>query len=192
MQAQTRHQDTVIVVPDRTWRQFKRLQEAFEDSRAVKFSYFDGTIEILMPSEAHDLFSRIIFLLISQYCLEKQIQFIPVGSADRERDGVVFVQPDESFYVGSRKSAPDLAIEVVFTGGNETKLPKYQALEIPEVWFWEDGVFKLYRLFEGEYKSIQQSEIEGFENLNVQTLSRCVLIGETDMLGAIAELKRSL
>lgn len=192
MKTQTIAQSRIISIPDRTWAQFKLLQQAFENSQAVKLSFFQNTIEISMPSEAHDLFSRIIFFLIGIYCLEKQIQFVPTGSADREKEGEVSLQPDESFYVGKRKTIPDLAIEIVFSSGNESKLSKYQALEIPEVWFWEDGVFALYRLFEGEYRKIQRSEIVGLEDLDITILNRCVLIAETDMLSAVAELRRSI
>lgn len=145
-----------------------------------------------MPSESHDLFSRIILFLIGHYCLERRVQFIPTGSADREREGIVSLQPDESFYVGERRAIPDLAIGVVFTSGNESKLSRYQALEIPEVWFWEDGVFTLYRLFEGNYRKIQRSEIPGLQDLDIQLLSRCALLAETDMLGAIDELRKSI
>ncbi|GAP95366.1 Uma2 family endonuclease [Leptolyngbya sp. NIES-2104] len=192
MKTQIRAQLNTISIPDRTWAQFKLLQQAFENSRNVKLSFFENTIGISMPSEAHDLFSRIILFLIGIYCLEKQLQFIPVGSADREREGVAFLQPDESFYVGERKAIPDLAIEIVFSSGNESKLPRYQALELPEVWFWEDGVFALYRLSEGRYRKIQRSEILGFEDLDIATLSRCVLVAETDMIGAISEFRRGL
>ncbi|MEP0919447.1 Uma2 family endonuclease [Leptolyngbya sp. DQ-M1] len=183
-------QSRIISIPDRTWNQFKLLQQAFEVSHA-KLTYFANTIEIFMPSEPHDLFSRIILFLMGHYCLERRVQFIPTGSADREREGIVSLQPDESFYVG-RKAIPDLAIEVVFTSGNESKLPRYQVLEIPEVWFWEDGVFALYRLFEGNYRKIQRSEIPGLQDLNIQLLSRCILTAETDMLGAIDELRKAI
>ncbi|HTL89402.1 MAG TPA: Uma2 family endonuclease, partial [Leptolyngbya sp.] len=43
-------------------------------------------------------------------------------------------------------------MEVVFTSGNEGKLTRYQALGVPEVWFWEDGVLKLYHLRETGYQ----------------------------------------
>ena len=40
-----------------TWAQFEHLQQGFEDTRGVKLSYCDGTIEILMPGVAHELFN---------------------------------------------------------------------------------------------------------------------------------------
>lgn len=190
MKTQKIAQSRIISIPDRTWAQFKLLQQAFENSQAVKLSFFQNTIEISMPSEAHDLFSRLIFFLIGIYCLEKQIQFIPTGSADREKEGEVSLQPDESFYVGDRKTIPDLAIEIVFSSGNESKLPKYQALEIPEVWFWEDGVFALYSFVNGSYQRISRSRI--LEALDIELLTRCMLMAETNDLEAIATFRQEL
>jgi hypothetical protein len=44
----------------RTWEQFKHLQKGFENTRGVRLFYYNGTIEILMPGEAHELFKSII------------------------------------------------------------------------------------------------------------------------------------
>ncbi|MEM6520792.1 MAG: hypothetical protein AAF892_18895 [Cyanobacteria bacterium P01_D01_bin.71] len=37
-------------------------------------------------------------------------------------------------------------IEVVVTSGGIDKLEGYRRLAVTEVWFWEDGVLKLYHL----------------------------------------------
>jgi Uma2 family endonuclease len=72
----------------------------------------------------------------------------------QEREGEVSLQADESYCFGKSKSIPDLAIEIVFTSGGVNKLQRYQILGVPEVWFWEDGVFNLYRLREDGYAQI--------------------------------------
>uniref|UniRef100_UPI0019507C45 Uma2 family endonuclease n=1 Tax=Spirulina sp. CCY15215 TaxID=2767591 RepID=UPI0019507C45 len=80
---------------------------------------------------------------------------------------------DESYCFGESKPRPDLAIEVIFTSGNPNKLERYQLLQIPEVWFWEDGVFSLYRLGDRGYKRISSSEIPELTTLDLELLSRC-------------------
>jgi Uma2 family endonuclease len=45
------------------------------------------------------------------------------------------------FNFSPSKPTPDLVIEVVFTSGGIKKLNLYPSLNIPEVWFWQDGVF---------------------------------------------------
>ncbi|WP_368011718.1 hypothetical protein [Laspinema palackyanum] len=78
------------------------------------------------------------------------IEFIPIGNATRESEtkGVCF-EPDESYYIGDRKSHPDLAIELVITRGNPKKLEKYKRFEITEVGLWENNQLALNR-FRGE------------------------------------------
>ncbi|NEO02578.1 MAG: Uma2 family endonuclease, partial [Moorea sp. SIO3I7] len=65
-------------------------------------------------------------------------------------------------------------IEVVFTSGNQSKLNRYQALGVPEVWFWEDGVFALYHLRSDGYEKISQSEV--LPDLDIDLLSRCLMM----------------
>lgn len=42
------------------WAQFQLIQQGCEQTSGARLSYFDGTIEILMPGQAHETFSRII------------------------------------------------------------------------------------------------------------------------------------
>ncbi|MEG4861396.1 Uma2 family endonuclease [Microcoleus sp. K1-B6] len=82
----------------------------------------------------------------------------------------------------------DLSIEVVFTSGNESKLNRYQALGVPEVWLWEDGVFCLYHLRSHGYEKIDQSEI--LPDLDINLLSRCLLIASR--VEAVQEWRRGI
>jgi len=41
-----------------------------------------------------------------------------------------------------------------------TNLARYQALGVPKVWFWKDGVLTLHHLGTGGYEQIQQSELD--------------------------------
>jgi Uma2 family endonuclease len=100
--------------------------------------------------------------------------------------------PDESYCIGEPKPTPDLSIEIIFTSGNTSKLAKYRALDVPEVWFWEDGVFALYHLNGNEYQRIQCSQIPALEALDLELLSRCVLMAETDELEAVAAFRRGM
>jgi hypothetical protein len=47
-------------------------------------------------------------------------------------------------------------------------------------------------LFDDGYQAVESSLIPGLENLDIQLLSRCVLIAETDMQAAAAELKKGI
>jgi hypothetical protein len=58
--------DVRTIQRGKTWAQFEYLQKGFEDTRGVKLFYYHGTIEILMPGAVHELFKKIIAILIGE------------------------------------------------------------------------------------------------------------------------------
>jgi Uma2 family endonuclease len=181
-----------IVHSGHTWEQFKLIQRGFEGFPGVRMFYHDGTVEILMPGRDHEMFASFIGYLVMTFLLTKGIRFKPTRSMTQEKTGVVSVQADESYCIGELKPIPDLSIEVVFSSGGEGKLARYQALEVAEVWFWEDGVFSLYHLREGEYERSDRSELTGLQELDIELLSRCVMMAETDEGAAVEEFRRAI
>jgi Uma2 family endonuclease len=184
--------DQRIVHSGITWQQFKLIQSGFGDTRNVRLFYYNNTVEIIMPGRDHEFFSRLIGFLLGLFCIESGIEFEPLGSTTQERDGEASAEPDESYCFGASKPTPDLVIEVIFTSGSIKKMNLYRALNIPEVWFWEDGVFSLYRLQESEYERINQSNIPELSPLDMELLTRCVLIAQTSRLEAANTLRNAL
>ncbi|MDX2230366.1 MAG: Uma2 family endonuclease [Leptolyngbyaceae cyanobacterium bins.349] len=184
--------DQRILLSSRTWEQFQLIQQGFADSPGVRLGFYDGEIEILMPGREHEVFKGIIALLMGIFFEVNNIEFEPTGSMTQEKPGLVSAEADESYCIGTSKPTPDLVIEVVFTSGGAMKLRRYQALGVPEVWFWQDGVFTLYRLRESGYEQISQSEIAELATLNLELLTRCVLTGETSRLEAIRQFRAGL
>ncbi|MEA5471485.1 Uma2 family endonuclease [Spirulina sp. 06S082] len=184
--------DRSIVHYSITWQQFKLIQAGFAESRNIRLSYYDNTIEILMPGRDREFFKTIIGMLLELFCLEKNIEFEPLGSTTQERENEVSLEPDESYCFGESKPRPDLAIEVIFSSGSANKLKRYQVLGIPEVWFWEDGVFSLYHLRDRDYEKIERSEISELATLEIELLSRCVLIAQTSRLEAANTFRNAL
>jgi Uma2 family endonuclease len=168
------------IVLQGSWEQFKLIQQASQDSPGVKLFFYEGTIEILMPGFQHEKFSEIIGYLVTTFLLSQGIDFIPSGSVTQEREGTTSAQADKSFCLGGAKPIPDLSIEVIFTSGNINKLARYQALGVPEVWFWEDGVLTLHHLRVNGYEQIECSELPGLQQLDIDLLRRCILMAETD------------
>jgi Uma2 family endonuclease len=125
--------------------------------------------------EPHEMFKKIIAILLEAYFFEMDINFIPVGSTTRENEtrGASF-EPDESYYIEVKKEHLDLAIELVITSGGKNKLERYKRFNITEVWFWENNQLSLYRLREDNYESIPSSIL--LPELNLDLLVRCVLM----------------
>jgi Uma2 family endonuclease len=177
--------DQRIVCSGRSWAQFKLIQKGFESAPRIRLSYFEGTIEILMPGREHEIFSWIMGHLVGIFLAKKGIFFVPTAAMTQEKEPEVSVQADQSFCIGSAKPIPDLSIEVVFTSGGVQKLAKYQALGVPEVWFWQDGVLALYHLQSSGYEQVERSQLEGLQDLEIDLLKRCIAIAETDVGSAI-------
>lgn len=184
--------DQRIIHHARTWDQFKLIQKGFEDSPGVRLFYYNGTVEILMPGQNHEFFSRFIGYLVMTFLFAKGIRCKPTGSMTQEKEGVSSVQADESYCIGGSKPIPDLSLEVIFASGGVSKLARYQALGVSEVWFWEDGVFALYHLHGSGYKRIERSQLSGLEDLDIALLTRCVLMAETDEIAAVNEFRKAL
>ncbi|WP_107666739.1 Uma2 family endonuclease [Cyanothece sp. BG0011] len=157
------------------WQQFKDIKMLIEQQPGVKISYLDGVIELITLGEQHETIKSIIAILLGIYFWQKEIEFIPVGSATRESEekGVSF-EPDESYYIGEKKEDPDLANEVNITSGSVKKLEKYKRFQIKEVWLWENNKFFLYTLLDNDYKQIFKSQL--LPDLNFKLLEDCVLM----------------
>ena len=180
------------IVHQGTWEQFKFIQKGFDGSPGVRLFYYEGAIEILMPGQEHEVFSRVIGYLVTTFLVEQGIFFQPTGAMTQEKEGVVSAQADESYCIGSIKSIPDLSIEVIFTSGSTSKLERYKALGVSEVWFWQHGVLKLYHLRDGSYEPINRSQLPGLNDLNLELLKRCILMAETDAGEAIRTFRREI
>jgi Uma2 family endonuclease len=180
------------IVHHGTWEQFKFIQKGFDGSPGVRLFYYDRTIEILMPGREHEIFASIIGYLVTTFLAERGIFFQPTRSMTQEKEGVVSAQADESYCIGSVKPIPDLSIEVVFTSGDISKLERYKALGVPEVWFWEDGLLKLYHLRGNSYEPIERSQLPGLSELDLDLLRRCILMAETDTGEAIRVFRREI
>jgi Uma2 family endonuclease len=185
-------QDRIAVYYDRTWEQFKSIQKGLEGHPGVRLSFYEGVVEVFMPGQPHEIFKTIIGSLLEAFFFEWNIRIIPTGSVTQEQEGVAAAQADESYCFGEAKPIPDLSIEVIFTSGSATKLNRYRALGVPEVWLWEDGLLTLHRLGEDGYTQIDRSQIPELANLDIELLSRCVLIGETDWLAAMRTFKNAI
>jgi Uma2 family endonuclease len=158
-----------------TWEQFEAIESLMADSPGLRISYLDGWIEFMTVGEEHESFKKVLAILLEAYFFELGIEFIPVGSATRRNQAKdVSFEPDESYYIGSRKEHPDLALEVTITSGSTNKLAKYLRLRIAEVWFWENNQLAVYRRREDDYEQVSRSEF--LPELDLALLVRCVLM----------------
>ncbi|MBW4528793.1 MAG: Uma2 family endonuclease [Phormidium tanganyikae FI6-MK23] len=157
-----------------SWEDFKAIQQGFANSPSVRLFYFRGELEILGTSPEHEIVKGNIGFLVEDYMLTAGLEFVATGSFSQEREDEAAAQADESYCFDEQKSIPDLAIEVVITSGGPSKLKRYKALGVKEVWFWEDGVIEIHYLEGDSYNRIKQSRL--LPNLNTDHLAMCAAI----------------
>jgi Uma2 family endonuclease len=157
-----------------SWDEFKAIQRGFDHSAGIRLFYYHGELEILSTSSEHEIVKGNIGFLVEDYMLTAGLEFVATGSFSQERDGEVAAQADESYCFDQAKPIPDLAIEVVITSGGPSKLKRYQALGVREVWFWEDGTLEVHVLENDRYQRLTKSQF--LPDLNLETLARCASI----------------
>jgi Uma2 family endonuclease len=175
-----------------TWEQFEAIESLMQDAPGLRITYLDGCVEFMTTGEPHEIFKKVLAILLEAYFFEQGIKFIPVGNATRrDKSKDVSFEPDESYYLGEKKEHPDLAIEVTITSGGIDKLEKYKRLKIAEVWFWENNQLLLYRLRENSYEQISKSEF--LPDLDIALLVRCVqmsdiLVARTEFINGMRQI----
>ena len=179
--------DVRTIQRGKSWAQFDHLQKGFENTRGVKLFYYHGTIEILTPSAAHELFKKIIAILIEVFLLDRKIEFEPTGSMTQKREGAAAAEADESYEIQGAK----LCVEINFTSGDESKLQCYRELGVDEVWFWEDGVLAVYSLQADGYQKVSHSQILALTAIDLTIMSECILIGETSRIAAVTKFRQA-
>jgi len=157
-----------------SWDSFKAIQSGFANSPGVRLFFYQGELEILATSPEHEIVKGNLGYLLEDFMLNQGLDFVATGSFSQEQAGIASVQADESYCFGEKKSIPDLAVEVVITSGGPDKLRRYQALGVPEVWFWEAGQIQIYQLTPTTYQAVNESQF--MRGMPMEKLARCAAI----------------
>lgn len=168
-----------------SWEQFEAIEAAFEDICGVKFFYLDRTLQIMTVSPEHEIIKKTLCMLVEAYMRASGIRFYGKGGptlGNRELGGRK--EPDDSYDIGTLKTFPDIAIEVVITSGGIDTLELYKRLGVREVWFWQNSQLSLYYLTGESYDRIAQSTF--LPNLNLELLQSCANM--PDQYDAVTEL----
>jgi len=149
-----------VLLSNVTWEILEKLDADLAQTGA-RLTYLDGCLEITTPfCEAHEEPKKTLSQLVEIYLRMKDIRFYGRGSTTiGMKELGARKEPDESYCLGTRKSVPDLAIEVTVTSGGIDTLEIYRRVGVREVWFWEDGVISVYCLRPTGYELVSKSEL---------------------------------
>jgi Uma2 family endonuclease len=144
-----------------SWEQFQALDQLLNaNQRGVRIFYLDGVIELMSISAQHELIKSILDALLVLFFCHHQLDAVPMGSATlQSADQSMSAEPDLSYRFDGVIGLPELAIEVALSSGGIEKLARYQRLQIPEVWFWQDERLWLYGWQGEDYEALDESRI---------------------------------
>lgn len=171
------------------WEQYEALLAVRGESSAVRMTYLNGTLELMVPGKEHEDLKKRLARLIEAYADDNQIRLEGLGSwtikVKHEEKGA---EPDECYILGSTqgRTEPDFAIEVVITSGGMPKLDVYRGLGVAEVWFFSDGKLQIHRLHGDQYRESARSQY--LPDLDPQLVERCM--GAASQYDAVQELRR--
>lgn len=154
-----------VVLRNISWQTFESMLADTGEDRASRFTYDQGTLEIMAPLMPHEHWNRLIERLIFVLGEELNLEIYPAGSTTLIRkDTRRSAEPDSSYYIQNEalvknKSAidlhnnqlPDLVVEIDLTSSSLDKFQVYASLGVPELWRYDDGVLNIYQLQQKEY-----------------------------------------
>jgi Uma2 family endonuclease len=181
--------DEPILIDEPSWREFKAVEQLLSRP-GVRLSFLDGVLEIRRrPGRKHETAKQRISTLVDLYLEYAGIDFTPTGSVTLESEtGRVKREADLSYELGPNREFPDWAVEVVVSSGGINKLEAYKRLQIPEVWFWENGALRMCSLGADGYADVDRSFV--LPDLDIVLLVRCINI--ENHLQAMREFKQTI
>lgn len=170
------------------WKDYEVLRAAL-DTPGLRMTFCEGVLEIMSPSRLHELWKKSVARLIELYAVDRDLPLVGYGSTTFRKEAKERgAEPDECYRLGTLMKDgefPDIVLEVIQKSPLLDKLYVYKGFEIPEVWLFEEGAFRLFRLEGGAYVSIDRS---GFlPDLNFPLIARLAV--REDQHAALRELR---
>ncbi len=197
-----------VIIHDVSWETYRRLNEEHGPHGGTKFTFNEGTMQIMVMGYEHERLNRLIASLIEAIAEEWGRDFENAGSNTFQREDLEKgFEPDSCFYLrqpaairGKKRISlaidppPDLVIEIDITSYSLNRLPIFAAVGVPEVWRYEADTLKIYRLADGGYEQKDQSsELPGVTAAAVtQLIAASQTQKRTDWLSSVRTWARGL
>jgi len=153
------------------WDTYQNLVRDLESQAAIRLTFDDGILEIMMPLPPHERYKKLLGRFVEVMTEELGIEIRSLGSTTWSREDLrKGLEPDECYYVQNELVVrgkddidleflppPDLAIEVDSTTSSMNRMEIYAALGVPEVWRFDMEVLTIWCLVDGVYQSREVS-----------------------------------
>ncbi|MEG5030330.1 Uma2 family endonuclease [Microcoleus sp. AT8-B1] len=142
-----------LILHDISWETYEQLLEIFAERSTPRMTYYQGTLELMVPLPEHERYSWTLGRLIVALSEEIGIEIIGLKSSTwRSEPKKAGNEADECFYIQNEAlmrgkltidlkndPPPDLAVEIDLTSSSINKMAVYAELKVPEVWIWKKG-----------------------------------------------------
>lgn len=163
-----------VVIHHVTWKGYLQILVALPEIRSTRLIYDNGMLEMSMPGEDHEWFSRMIgrfiWILVEIFSEIEGVDIKTMGSTTMNyptfKKGA---EPDEAFYIQNqpvianktvdfvKDPPPDILLEVDITNTDIDKNRFYATLGVPEFWRFDGQTLRIYQLQNQEYVEVQAS-----------------------------------
>ncbi len=186
---------------DVSWEDFEIILEQLGEHRASRIAYYQGVLEIRMPLPEHEIAIVMIADMLKILLDELDIGWISLRSTTfKSKQMMAGIEPDDCFYIQNSQAMigkkrldlttdppPDIAIEVDLT--SKTQLSVYKALQVPEVWRWDQEKLEINLLQNGEY--IKSKISPNFPNLPViEGINQFIEMSDTALTSTVLKAFR--
>ncbi|NMF82404.1 Uma2 family endonuclease [Nodosilinea sp. P-1105] len=152
------------------WMAYCKMRSLLNERTCARLTYDRGTLEITMPSEAHEFYARLIERFIIILVVELGMRVKTLGSTTLEREDLDRgAEPDNGYYIQNQPQVagrsidlavdppPDLVVEVDINHTDIDKNALYAAMGVPEFWRFNGKVWRIYQLRDGQYQECDRS-----------------------------------
>lgn len=190
--------DGTLILPRATWEAFESLVAELGDRRDVRLSFYQGKMEVTMPSPEHeeyvDLIQDIARLLVRELGLRLESRGAALLKREMRETGA---QPGGCFYIqhaahiiGKRQidlsidPPPDIVVEVDLASQSHGIFAIYAALGVPEIWRYDTVAFEMHHLSGQVYLEAPASRAFPFMTAAVMTdvIEQSKIVGQDEAL----------
>jgi Uma2 family endonuclease len=163
----------LVILEDVSWETYERLLAENNPGRGKRFTYDNGTLQIMVLSYRREHPNRKLALIVELVSMEWELDIEATGSITIKRpDLYKGFEPDSCFYIQNAGAlrgkseldftvdpAPDLVIEVDITTDSMNKFPIFAAVGVPEVWRFDGERVSIHLARESGYVEAAVSQV---------------------------------
>jgi Uma2 family endonuclease len=175
-----------------SWNTYQALLQDMGNHRASRLAYDRGCLEIIVPSELHEVLNRLLDRIVTALTEELNLKIKAYGSTTLDREDLEQgVEPDSCYYIQTADQIktrtldlmtdppPDLAIEVDITSSSRRRFTIYLQLGIPEVWqYTQRRGLVFYEIEAGQY--VERAASPTFPQVTSQQLMGYIDMSEQE------------